>query len=321
MVLERFYKEDHTFYKIIVGDFNAKIGPRRSLEELHIGPHGLEWNKQGERLSEFIMSTKTIHGNSQFQKAESKRWTWESPGGQFHNEIDHIIFNRIFCLTDVAVVPKFQTGPDHHLLCAKFYFTEQGERNAKFQFKKRTPRMTTHWELSGTIATMWEGVVIDNIHEEYDQLVQHLHDCAKNAKSRKTTNRRLSSETLELIRHRGLARVSGNHMLTSKLTKLCREVIKEDLKERRGAVLADVAEARKSICNTRLSFANNKTKITALRCLDGSITSSKRAMEIIQDFYSYLYNSHIHLPTYEILQDDMSFPMFSPLKTDMPFCQ
>ncbi|VDP40615.1 unnamed protein product [Heligmosomoides polygyrus] len=25
--LEKFYKEDHTFYKMIVGDFNTKIGP------------------------------------------------------------------------------------------------------------------------------------------------------------------------------------------------------------------------------------------------------------------------------------------------------
>ncbi|VDP63061.1 unnamed protein product [Heligmosomoides polygyrus] len=48
--LEKFYKEDHTSYKVIV-DFHAKIGPRRSPEELHIGTHGLEWNEQGERLS------------------------------------------------------------------------------------------------------------------------------------------------------------------------------------------------------------------------------------------------------------------------------
>ncbi|VDO93133.1 unnamed protein product [Heligmosomoides polygyrus] len=42
--LEKFHKEDHTFYKVIVGDFNAKIGSRRSPEELHIGTHriGLE---------------------------------------------------------------------------------------------------------------------------------------------------------------------------------------------------------------------------------------------------------------------------------------
>uniref|UniRef100_A0A0K0DLF9 Endonuclease/exonuclease/phosphatase domain-containing protein n=1 Tax=Angiostrongylus cantonensis TaxID=6313 RepID=A0A0K0DLF9_ANGCA len=46
MDLERFYREDHTFFKVIILDFNAKIGPRRSSEERHIGTHGLEWNEQ-----------------------------------------------------------------------------------------------------------------------------------------------------------------------------------------------------------------------------------------------------------------------------------
>ncbi|VDP08754.1 unnamed protein product [Heligmosomoides polygyrus] len=91
--LEKFYKEDQTFYKVIVGDFNAKIGPRKSPEELHIETHGLEWNEQGERLSEFIVD-QDHPWNSQFQKPPSLRWTWESPNGQFHNEIDQIIFNR-----------------------------------------------------------------------------------------------------------------------------------------------------------------------------------------------------------------------------------
>ncbi|KAK6760965.1 hypothetical protein RB195_022148 [Necator americanus] len=77
MGLEKFYREDHDFYKVIIGDFNAKFGPRRTPEELHIGTHGLQWNGQGERLSEFIMTTKTNHGNSQFQKPSSLRWTWE----------------------------------------------------------------------------------------------------------------------------------------------------------------------------------------------------------------------------------------------------
>ncbi|VDM60919.1 unnamed protein product [Angiostrongylus costaricensis] len=64
MDLEKFYREDHTFLKVIIGDFNAKIGPRRTSEERHIGTNGLKWNEQGELLSEFIMAAKTIHGNS-----------------------------------------------------------------------------------------------------------------------------------------------------------------------------------------------------------------------------------------------------------------
>ncbi|EYC36870.1 hypothetical protein Y032_0849g2676 [Ancylostoma ceylanicum] len=74
------------------------------------------------------MTTRTIHGSSQFQKPTSLRWTWESLGGEYHNEIDHIIVNRRYCLTDVGVVPKFYTGSDHRLLRARFFFLEEYER-------------------------------------------------------------------------------------------------------------------------------------------------------------------------------------------------
>ncbi|KAK6749129.1 hypothetical protein RB195_001621 [Necator americanus] len=244
MDLEKFYREDHAFYEVIIGDFNTKVGPRRTPEGLHIGTHSLQWNDQGERLSEFIMTTKTIHGNSQFQKPSSLRWTWESPGGGYRNEIDHIIVNKRFCLTDVGVVPKFYTGSDHRLLRGRFSFTKRAEKAAKF--RERNPRTTINWDLFATLAGFWEDSAMDNIDEEYDRLVEHLHDCAKKAESFKTTKRRLSLETLELIRQRGAARAAGNQELTSELARLCREAIKEDLKERRAEVLTEAAEAGKA---------------------------------------------------------------------------
>ncbi|ETN77925.1 hypothetical protein NECAME_10709 [Necator americanus] len=143
---EKFCRENHTFFKVTVGDFNAKIGPRRTPEELHIGTHGLQWNDQGERLSE----------------------------------------------------------------------------------------TTINWDLFATLPGFWEDSAMDNIDEEYDRLVQHLRDWAKKAESFKTTKRRLSLETLELIRQHGAARAAGNQELTSELARLCREAIKEDLKERRA---------------------------------------------------------------------------------------
>ncbi|KAK6742635.1 hypothetical protein RB195_010097 [Necator americanus] len=183
MDLEKFYREEHAFYKIIIGDFNANVGPRRTPEELHIGIHGLQWNDQGERLSEFIMTTKTIHGNSQFQKPSSLRCTWESPGGGYRNEIDHIIVNKGFCLTDVGVVPKFYTGSTHRLLRGRFSFTRRAEKAAKF--RERNPRTIINWDLFATLAGFWEDSAMDNIDEEYDRLVEHLHDCAKKAESLK----------------------------------------------------------------------------------------------------------------------------------------
>ncbi|KAK6742312.1 hypothetical protein RB195_009899 [Necator americanus] len=38
--LKKFYREDHVFYEV---NFNEKVGPRRTPEELHIGIHGLQW--------------------------------------------------------------------------------------------------------------------------------------------------------------------------------------------------------------------------------------------------------------------------------------
>ncbi|KAK6740992.1 hypothetical protein RB195_009067 [Necator americanus] len=189
------------------------------------------------------MTTKTIHGNSQFQKPSSLRWTWESPGGGYRNEIDHIIVNKIFCLTDVAVVPKFYTGSDHRLLRGRFPFTRREEKAAKF--RERNPRTITNWDLFATLAGFWEDSAIYSIDDENKRFVEHLPDCAKKAESFKTTKRRLSLETLELIRQRGAARTAGNQELTSKLARLCREEIKEDLKGRRAEVLAEAAEAGK----------------------------------------------------------------------------
>ncbi|KAK6748265.1 hypothetical protein RB195_001101 [Necator americanus] len=94
------------------------------------------------------MTTKTIHGNSQFQKPSSLRWTWESlggGGGGVHTEIDHIIVSKRFCLTDVAAVPKFYTGSDHRLLRERFSFAEKRksqrlhEESSEFWNHQKTP--------------------------------------------------------------------------------------------------------------------------------------------------------------------------------------
>ncbi|KAK6744428.1 hypothetical protein RB195_011250 [Necator americanus] len=311
MDLEKFYREDHAFYKVIIGDFNAKAGPKRTHEEIHIGTNSLQWNEQGERLSEFIMTTKTIHGNSQLQKPSSLRWTWESPGGGYRNEIDHIIVNKRFWLTDVGVVPKFYTGSDHRLLRGRFSFTRRAEKAAKF--RERNPRTTINWDLFATLAGFWEDSAMDNIDEEYDRLVEHLHDCAKKAESFKTTKRRLSLQTLVLIRQRGAARAAGNEELTSELARLCREAIKEDLKEKRAEVLAEAAEAGKSIRYARRDFASRKTRMTALRNPKGTAIASRREMEkIIYDFYSDLFDSHVHLPSHHLREDGQVFPEVFP---------
>ncbi|KIH63660.1 hypothetical protein ANCDUO_06036 [Ancylostoma duodenale] len=102
-------------------------------------------------------------------------------------------------------------------------------------YKKRSPKPVIIWDLFNSFAGFWKDVAVNNIDEEYDRLVRHLRDSAKSAEGSRATNRRLSYETLELIRQRGVARAAGNYQLTSELAKWCREALKEYLKEGRAA--------------------------------------------------------------------------------------
>ncbi|KAK6757996.1 hypothetical protein RB195_015677 [Necator americanus] len=112
-----------------------------------------------------------------------------------------------------------------------------------------------NWDLFATLAGFWEDSAMDNIDEEYDWLVEHLHDCTKKAERFKTTKRHLKA-------------------------------IKEDLKEGRAEVLAEAAEARRSIRYARRDFASRKTRMTALRNPEGTTIASRREMEeIMYDFF------------------------------------
>ncbi|VDM51639.1 unnamed protein product [Angiostrongylus costaricensis] len=283
----------------MIGDFNAKIGPTRTSEERHIGTHGLEWNEQGEWLSEFIMATKAIHSNLRFQKPHPQRWTWELLNGVYHNEIDYIIVNKRLYLTGVAVVAKFCRRSHHRLLRGRFHFSRKGEKAGKL--RNGNPGTTVNWDLFNSLVGCWEDAVVDSIDEEYYRFIQHLHVSAMKAESSEVTKKRLFPGTLDLIRQRGIARAAGNRELTFELAKQCRQAIKEDLKERRAAVIDEAAEAVKSIRKAHRRFANYKTKMIALLRPNGTVTMSRKVMEkIIHDYNSHLFNMHVILLSYEI---------------------
>ncbi|KIH51138.1 hypothetical protein ANCDUO_18778, partial [Ancylostoma duodenale] len=97
----------------------------------------------------------------------------------------------------------------------------------------------------------WEDAVIDNIDEQYDRLVQHLRDSAKSAED-------------PARRQRAAARAAGNYRLMSELAKRCREARKEDLKERRAAVLSEAAEGGKpNDSNFNLCMMPTKEQVEA----------------------------------------------------------
>uniref|UniRef100_A0A7I4Y2Z4 RNA-directed DNA polymerase (Reverse transcriptase) domain containing protein n=1 Tax=Haemonchus contortus TaxID=6289 RepID=A0A7I4Y2Z4_HAECO len=153
------------------------------------------------------------------------------------------------------------------------------------KFRKRSLRTSINRNHFASLASKWEDSVMDNIDEEYNRLVEHLHDSATKAESLQVT------------------------LFEDSRADTPAEAIKENPKERRAAVTDEAAEAEKSIRKARRSFANYKTKMTSLRRPDGTVTASRRAMEkVIYDFYSDLFDSHVYLPTHHLRQDEYIAP-------------
>lgn len=78
--------------KILMGDFNAKVGNKSNNEEFVLREYSSgERNDNGHRLIEFSFTYNFRIMNSFFKKGKSKKWTWISPNGRDRNEIDFIL--------------------------------------------------------------------------------------------------------------------------------------------------------------------------------------------------------------------------------------
>ncbi|KAK6766960.1 hypothetical protein RB195_026305 [Necator americanus] len=73
--LEEVIRNKKSFYKFVVGDFNAKLG-KDTEEEYRIGRFGLgDRNENGNRFAGLLSAARLFHGNSLFMKKDRRRWT------------------------------------------------------------------------------------------------------------------------------------------------------------------------------------------------------------------------------------------------------
>ena len=103
MSQDNFYEEleqvfDHFpkyHMKILLGDFNAKVG-REKIFKPTIGQESLHWdsNDNGVRLVNFATSKNLVVKSTMFPHRNIHKYTWTSPDGKTHNQIDHILIDR-----------------------------------------------------------------------------------------------------------------------------------------------------------------------------------------------------------------------------------
>jgi hypothetical protein len=117
-----FYHFPKYHTKILLGDFNANLGkedifkPTIGNESLHEGS-----NDNGVRIVNFATSKNLVVKSTMFLHRNIHKYTWTSPDGKTHNQIDHVLIDRRWHLSilDVQSFRGAECDTDHYLVVAK----------------------------------------------------------------------------------------------------------------------------------------------------------------------------------------------------------
>jgi len=108
--------------KILLGDFNAKVG-REDIFKPIIGQEGLhqDSNDNRFRIVNLATSKNLVLKSTMFPHRNIHKYTWTSPNGKTHNQIDHVLIGRRWqsSLLDVGSFRGAECDIDHYLVIAK----------------------------------------------------------------------------------------------------------------------------------------------------------------------------------------------------------
>jgi endonuclease/exonuclease/phosphatase family metal-dependent hydrolase len=107
--------------KILLGDFNAKVG-RVNIFKPTIGNESLHEisNDNGDRIVNFATSKNLVVKSTMFPHRKIHKHTWTSPEGNTYNQIDHILIDRRrhSSILDVRSFRGADCDTDHYLAVA-----------------------------------------------------------------------------------------------------------------------------------------------------------------------------------------------------------
>jgi len=118
-VLDHFPKYE---MKILLGDFNAKVGRENILKPI-VGQESLhqDSNDNGVRSVKFATSKNLVVKSTMFPHRNVHKYTWTSPDGKTHNQIDHVLIDLRWhsSVLDVQSCRGADCDTDHYLVIAK----------------------------------------------------------------------------------------------------------------------------------------------------------------------------------------------------------
>lgn len=289
----------NTHYKIISGDFNAKIGQKSATDSNNIGNFGLGVrNQRGDMLINYLSKENLYCLNTFFKKPQQRKWTWKSPDGKIRNEIDFILSNNRKICTNVSVLNRFDTNSDHRLVRASLSFNLKIERN-KLIRAERFPtveelkqRATEYQEELGKKLEPTETLDKMDINELNRKITTDICIATKKicAKSKTEKNSKIQPDTLQLMEQR--KRTPRDTPDYQELNKRIHKEIRKDIRTYNTRMIENAIEDNANMRVLRSKLSSGKHKITKMKNPQGNMVSDNRSIaEHIKEFYSCLYTS------------------------------
>ena len=141
---------------VVQGDWNAKVGKDAQADWGEVcGPYcNVETNERGLRLLEFATFNNLVLTNTLGPHKPSRRWTWHSPDGKHHNQIDYILVKKRFRsgvnIHRTRSFPGADIGSDHDLVMMTFQVRLKKTRKPnqprlRFDLDAEGPRCGLHF--------------------------------------------------------------------------------------------------------------------------------------------------------------------------------
>lgn len=288
-----------TYYTVIMGDFNAKMGFKQDEAEVAIGKYGYgERNDRGQRLLNFLHQENLCMMNSFFSKKPQRKWTWISPDGSAKNELDFIITNQKEIIKDIEVLNRFSTGSDHRPIRAKVRLNVKRER-AKMILKTRKKGWIPPENKDLYVDTLARHIQdleseLENVEQANSRITKALKETEKKCCPAVVGHKeKLSQNTRGLLdeRRQLTEKYDSNYTILKKLNKDIHRSIRKDIRENNTREVTRIIQENKSLKILRRNMNNTGNKnMYRVKRKDGVITTDKtEILEVVESFYREMY--------------------------------
>lgn len=301
-MLKQAIDEDQGRFKLIMGDFNAKIGKKSG--ETYVGNHCVgERNETGERFLEFTEGMKLHVMNTYYDKPFEKKWTWITPDGKHKNEIDFVLCNRKELINDVEAGPFINTGSDHRPVKSVINLNVGKRKRNEKQIQRLSTQEFRALNFEDEISKELLLANLDyneNI-EKTETLTNIIKKVSKDVSTSKTQHRNTKQMPKKIRRllekRRKIKRTSSSNIAFRNISKTIRKSIKDWSKEKKIEELNKAIMEGGSVKKCTQKMNIGKQIMSGIKNKQGVLVDEKKNIpHVIAEYYQDLYTD----PTREI---------------------